>query len=389
MSGASTDLCGELVYNRTSRIQVVRARWNTIRCHKLVDNVIMQEPNIVSSRSKQAVKLDDVAALAKVSPSTVSLYVRHPEKVSEKTGRKIQQAIDELGYVHNKIASQFTAGRSSSMAVIVPSISNITFSSFVQQIEHIVSEAGFQLYIASHDHSMEKEEQQVRSILQWSPAAIALTGAKHSEATIRMLQHSGVPVVQAWQVGEQSPFPAQVGIDHVKIGYDAVQYLLRSGCQRIAYFTTRFADDVRAQSRYAGFCQALNEAGIPPLLVEIPHSENIYPAAREALIKALIKERNLDGIFASNDMIATALLMETVERNIRVPEQLSILGFGDFPSSGYLAPVTLSSININTDKVASRTAAMMLAMAHKADYAGEIVDVGFDLIPRQSTRFVL
>ncbi|MGL5603893.1 MAG: substrate-binding domain-containing protein, partial [Plesiomonas sp.] len=97
----------------------------------------------------------------------------------------------------------------------------------------------------------------------------------------------------------------------------------------------------------------------------------------------------LDGIFASNDMIATALLMETVERNIRVPEQLSILGFGDFPSSGYLAPVTLSSININTDKVASRTAAMMLAMAHKADYTGEIVDVGFDLIPRQSTRFVL
>ncbi|MGL5799906.1 MAG: LacI family DNA-binding transcriptional regulator, partial [Plesiomonas sp.] len=130
------------------------------------------------SRSKQAVKLDDVAAQAKVSPSTVSLYVRLPEKVSEKTGRKIQQAIDELGYVHNKIASQFTAGRSSSMAVIVPSISNITFSSFVQQIEHVVSEAGFQLYIASHDHSMEKEEQQVRSILQWSPAAIALTGAK-------------------------------------------------------------------------------------------------------------------------------------------------------------------------------------------------------------------
>ncbi|MGL5757926.1 LacI family DNA-binding transcriptional regulator [Plesiomonas sp.] len=340
------------------------------------------------SRSKQAVKLDDVAALAKVSPSTVSLYVRLPEKVSEKTGRKIQQAIDELGYVHNKIASQFTAGRSSSMAVIVPSISNITFSSFVQQIEHVVSEAGFQLYIASHDHSMEKEEQQVRSILQWSPAAIALTGAKHSETTIRMLQHSGVPVVQAWQVGEQSPFPAQVGIDHAKVGYDAVQYLLRSGCQRIAYFTTRFADDVRAQNRYAGFCQALNEVGMPPLLVEIPHSENIYPATREALLKALIKERNMDGIFASNDMIATALLMETVERNIRVPAQLSILGFGDFPSSGYLAPVTLSSININVDEVASRTAEMMLMMAKKADYTGEIVDVGFDLIPRQSTRFV-
>lgn len=110
----------------------------------------------MSSRSKQTVKLDDVAALAKVSPSTVSLYVRHPDKVKANTGHKIQRAIDELGYVHNKIASQFTAGRSSAMAIIVPSISNITFSTFVQQIEHIVSDAGFQLYIASHDHSMEK-----------------------------------------------------------------------------------------------------------------------------------------------------------------------------------------------------------------------------------------
>ncbi|PJG60677.1 LacI family DNA-binding transcriptional regulator [Aeromonas cavernicola] len=343
----------------------------------------------MSSRSKQTIKLDDVAALAKVSPSTVSLYVRHPDKVSDKTGRKIQLAIDELGYVHNKIASQFTAGRSSSMAIIVPSISNITFSNFVQQIEHIVSDAGFQLYIASHDHSMEKEEQQVRAILQWSPAAIALTGAKHSDATIRMLEHCGAPVIQAWQIGEPSPFAAQVGIDHIRVGYDAATYLLRSGCQRIAYFTTRFADDVRAQSRYNGFCQALEQAGIAPLLVEIPYSENVYPAAREILIKTLLKERQLDGIFASNDMIATALLMETVERRIKVPEQLAIIGFGDFPSSGYLAPVTLSSININIHAVANHTAAMMLQMARDPDYKGDIIDVGFDLIPRQSTRFVL
>jgi LacI family gluconate utilization system Gnt-I transcriptional repressor len=343
----------------------------------------------MNQRSKQSIKLDDVAALAKVSPSTVSLYVRHPNKVSDKNGRKIQIAIDELGYVHNKIASQFTAGRSSSMAVIVPSISNITFSNFVQNIEHIVSDAGYQLYIASHSHSMEKEEQQIRSILQWSPAAITLTGAKHSDATIKMLKHSGVPVVQAWQVGEKSPFCAQVGIDHIKVGYDAASYLLRSGCKKIAYFSTRFDDDVRAQSRYIGFCKALEERKIKPLLVEIPYSENIYPATRETLIKTLLKSRDMDGIFASSDMIATALLMEAIERRIKVPEQLSIIGFGDFPSSGYLAPVTLSSINININSVANQTAIMMIRMAKDLDYKGDIIDAGFDLIPRQSTHFVL
>ena len=341
------------------------------------------------SRNKQNVKLDDVAKIAKVSPSTVSLYVRHPEKVSVKTGQKIQFAIDNLGYVHNKIASQFTAGRSSAMAVIVPSISNITFSSFVQQIESIVSDAGFQLYIASHDHSMKKEEQQVRSILQWSPAAIALTGAKHSDTTIRMLEHSSVPVIQAWQVGETSPFKAQVGVDHALIGYEAATYLLRTGCKKIAYFTTRFDDDVRAQSRYNGFHQALESSGIQPLLVEIPYNDNIYPSARDTLIKTLFKERKLDGIFASNDSIGTALLMEAISRGIPVPEQLSIVGFGDFPSSAYLSPITLSSININIYSVASQTASMMLNMARDTNYKGDIIDAGFDIIPRQSSRFVL
>lgn len=341
------------------------------------------------SRSKQIIKLNDVAELAKVSPSTVSLYIRHPNKVSEKNGRKIQHAINELGYVHNKIASQFTAGRSSSMAVIVPSISNITFSNFVQRIENIVSDAGFQLYIASHGHSMEKEEQQIRALLQWSPAAISLTGAKHSDTTIRMLEHSGVPVVQAWEIGSQSHFSAQVGIDHIQVGNDAANYLLRSGCKKIAYFTTRFSDDVRAQSRYEGFKQALDKAGIAPLLIEIPYSDNIYPKTRSVLIQTLLKERQLDGIFATNDTIATALLMETIERKIKVPEQLSIIGFGDFPSSGYLAPITLSSINVNTNTIANQTANMMLKMAREPDYHGEIIDVGFDLVPRQSTRFVL
>ncbi|MGL5948351.1 MAG: LacI family DNA-binding transcriptional regulator [Aeromonas sp.] len=343
----------------------------------------------MSLRSKQAVKLDDVARAAHVSPSTVSLYIRQPERVSEKSGRKIARAIDELGYVHNKIASQFTAGRSTSMAVVVPSISNITFSRFVQHIEHQVSAAGYQLYIASHDHSMQKEEEQIRAILQWSPAAIALTGAKHSETAIRMLTHSGVPVVQTWQVGVDSPFRAQVGLDHQRIGFEVGSYLLRSGCQRLAFFASRFNDDVRAQQRYQGFCQALASAHLTPLLVEVPYSENPYPSARETLIKTLLKERELDGIFATNDVIATALLMEAISRGIRVPEQLSIIGFGDFPSSGYLAPVTLSTINPNIGGIADRTAAMLLAMAQSGQDSAEIVDVGFDLIPRQSTRFVL
>ncbi|HDG1677758.1 TPA: LacI family DNA-binding transcriptional regulator [Kluyvera ascorbata] len=336
-------------------------------------------------RSRQIVKLDDVAQRAGVSPSTVSLYIRQPERVSEKTGKKIQTAIDALGYVHNKIASQFTGGQSSNMAVVLPSLANTFFSHVVQRIESTVSAHGFQLSIASHDHSLDKEEEQIRSILQWSPAVIAIAGADHKPSTLRMLHNSGVPVIQMWQV-DGGTFAAQVGNDHEKIGYAAACYLIETGCGKPAYFTTRFKDDIRARIRYAGFCRALEERGKTPLLVDIPSGDNIWQGSREILMKTLVKERGLDGIFCTSDSIATALLMEAQARGISVPDQLSILGYGDFPSSAWLSPVTLSSVNLNADEMAVRTAEMMLKMSNERTYKGEVVDIGFEIMPRGSTR---
>ncbi|MEM8025960.1 LacI family DNA-binding transcriptional regulator [Morganella morganii] len=336
-------------------------------------------------RSRQIVKLDDVAHQAGVSPSTVSLYIRQPGRVSDKTGKKIRAAIDDLGYVHNKIASQFTGGRSCNMAVIIPSLANVTFSYVIQRIESVVSGQGFQLSIASHDHSLDKEEEQVRAILEWSPAVIAIAGADHKASTLKMLQNSGIPVVQMWQV-DGSEFSAQIGNNQEQIGYSAARYLIDTGCEALAYFTTRFDDDIRARTRYHGFCRALAEKGKKNLLVDIPQTVNIWQASREILVQTLVRAREIDGIFCTSDAIATALLMETLARDIKVPEQLSILGFGDFPSSAWLAPVTLSSIKWNADEIADRTAEMMLKMAQDTRWPGEIIDVGFEIIPRGSTR---
>ncbi|QZA81731.1 LacI family DNA-binding transcriptional regulator [Deefgea piscis] len=340
------------------------------------------------SRFKPAVKLDDVAAHSGVSPSTVSLYMRHPDKVSAKSAEKISRAIEELGYVRNKIASQFTGGARLSMAVIVPSVANIIFGEAVQLIEKIVSEEGFQLLIASHNHSLEKEEAQVRSFLEWSPAAIALAGPEHTDATIKMLQQSGVPVVQMWQV-EGQRFSAQVGVDHFSIGYHATRYLYETGCQKVAFFTTRFEEDVRAGKRYTGYLKAVAEQDQLPIVVNVPQSDNIYTATRPLLLKTMIKERGLDGIVASNDGIGAALLIEAADKGIAVPDKLSVLGFGDFPISAHLAPASLSTINIHAPCIAETTGKMMLRMNRDIDYQGDIVDVGYEIIPRGSTRLVI
>ncbi|WP_108650261.1 LacI family DNA-binding transcriptional regulator [Dongshaea marina] len=340
-------------------------------------------------RTKQTVKLDDVAALAGVSPSTVSLYVRHPHKVSEKSGSKIRQAIDELGYVHNRIASQFTGGRSHTMAVVVPSIANIIFGRTLQQIEKRISAAGYQLQIASHDHCLEKEEQQIRSMLEWSPAVIAVTGLEHTPNTLKLLKSSGIPVVQMWEVGGDD-FPAQVGLDHFKAGFEAARYLYESGCSKVAYFTVRLKDDIRAQKRSAGYLEAVRQFGEhPPIILDMPRSDNTFETSRNFLTRTLVKDRGLDGIIASNDDIGTAVLMESFDKEIEIPRQLSVMGFGDFPLSAHLSPHSLSSVNLNTDRVAEAAAQMMLRLSEEEGYRGEVVDVGYEIIPRGSTRLLI
>lgn len=339
-------------------------------------------------KATQTVKIDDVALHAKVSPSTVSLYIRKPEKVSKKTGDKIQKSIDELGYVYNKIASQFTGSKSKSISVVVPSISNEVISDLLQQLEELVSQEGFQLKIASHDHNLHKEEEQVRSMLEWSPSVLMITGKEHTEATNKMLESSSTTIIQLLDL--DGDLSVRVGLDHEKSGFDTTQYLIDSGCKRIAYFSTRYEDDIRAQKRYQGYCQALNNADQQqePVLIDIPYTRNSYEDARRYLSQALANHRGIDGIVATNDAIGIGVILEATQRGIAIPEQLSVIGFGDFSISSCLSPISLSSVNLNSQTIAKELAKLAFESYHDENFTPRVINTGYSIVPRGSTKLI-
>ncbi|WP_045419565.1 LacI family DNA-binding transcriptional regulator [Vibrio campbellii] len=339
-------------------------------------------------KATQTVKIDDVAFHAKVSPSTVSLFIRKPEKVSKKTGDKIQKSIDELGYVYNKIASQFTGSKSKTISIIVPSISNEVFSDILQRLEEIVSTKGFQLKIASHDHNLIKEEEQIRSMLEWSPSTLIITGQEHTESSKKMLNNTSSTVIQMMDL--DGTFSRQVGFDQEKSGFDATQYLRDSGCRKIAFFATRFEDDIRAQKRYNGYCKAISnfEGGCTPILIDIPYSRNSYEDARRHLSQALAKHRGIDGIVATNDAIGIGSMIEAHERGIKIPEQMSVIGFGDFSISACLAPITLSSVNLHSEQMAQKLAELTFASFDSTTPLEKNIDTGYSIIPRGSTKLI-
>lgn len=338
----------------------------------------------------QTVKIEDVAVHANVSPSTVSLYIRKPEKVSTKTGTKIQKSIDALGYVYNKIASQFTGSKSKVISVIVPSISNEVIGDILQQLEDLISKEGFQLKIASHNHNLEKEEMQIRSMLEWSPSTLVITGQEHTENTKKLLNSTSATVIQLLELGGE--ISHQIGFDHVKSGYDTTKYLLDTGCKKVAYFTTRYDDDVRAQKRFDGYQKALEEAEShvykEAILIDIPYTRNTYEDARRHLSQSLANHRGIDGIIATNDAIGIGIILEASHKGIAIPNQLSVIGFGDFSISSCLSPISLSSVNLNNTRIAQELAKVAIENYHSNDAEGRIIDTGYSITPRESTKLV-
>ncbi|MCC2650669.1 MAG: LacI family transcriptional regulator, partial [Microvirga sp.] len=255
-------------------------------------------------RKMQRVTMMDVAKLAQVSPSTVSLYLRKPAAVSPAAGQEIARAISTLGYVPNLVAGGLAAASSKVVSVIVPSIRNAFFAETVSTLQSELAAEGLQVILGHSEYGEDQEEALVRTALAWAPAAVVLTGLSHSAETRKLLQASGVPVIEMWEIGGK-PVDMAVGFSHPQVGASAARHLLSKGRRSIAFLGARMQEDHRAAKRASGFAEeAKRDAGQAACeIINHPGAATVE-AGSLLLSRALQQVPNLDGIACSNDLIA-------------------------------------------------------------------------------------
>src|SRR5690606_4433158 len=185
-------------------------------------------------RRAQRVTLREVATLAGVSPSTVSLYVRRPAAVSTVRAQRIAAAIAELGYVPNLMAGGLAAAASRIVSVIVPSIRNASFAETVAALQTALGAEALQVMLGHTEYSEAQEEALVRAALSWAPAAIVLTGLGHSAGTRALIGGSDVPVVEMWELGGEV-IDMAVGFSHGEAGAAAARHLVSRGRRNIVF----------------------------------------------------------------------------------------------------------------------------------------------------------
>ncbi len=333
-------------------------------------------------RSTQRTTMSDVARIADVSPSTVSLFLREPDAVSEARRLRIQRAIDALRYVPNRMAGALAAASTRVVGVIVPSLVNSFFAETVSALQSALMAEGYQILIGHTNYDAEREEELVRTFLSWSPSGIVLTGLGHSRATRQMLEGSSVPVVEMWEVGPQ-PIDLMVGFSHADVGRLQTRHLIERGCRAIAFLGAQLDKDARAAQRAQGYRDVVNShtgLAAPEIAVADAQSASAGAVAFEGLLE---RRPEVDGVVFSNDILALGAFMEAQRRGIAIPEQMRMIGFGglDF-TSGRVAD--LSTIVPPRREIGENVAQMLLARISKRETPTRII---LDPVPvfRRST----
>ncbi|HTO66016.1 MAG TPA: LacI family DNA-binding transcriptional regulator [Bradyrhizobium sp.] len=333
----------------------------------------------------QRVTIMDVAARAKLSPSTVSLYFRKPGAVSAAASATIARAIEALDYVPNLMAGGLAAASSRVASIIVPSVRNAFFAETVAAMQSELGRQRLQVMLGHTEYDEREEEDLVRTALSWAPAAIVLTGLSHNAVTRRLLRDSPVPVVEIWELGGE-PIDMAVGFHHAEVGSMAASHLVQRGRRRLLFLGARLHEDRRAGQRAQGFVDTARS--LPDVSAEI--IRHPAPATAEVgamlLAEALRRCPEVDGIACSNDHVALGAMFECQRLGVAIPARLSVVGFGDLSFSAACNP-SMTTIRPPGDLIGKEAARLLIARIANTEGNAErsVIDTRFSLLHRQSS----
>lgn len=333
-----------------------------------------------SRRSSGAITLRDVAKLAGVAPITASRVMNTPDQVSPEVRQRVLDAVQRTGYVPNRMAGGLASARSRLIAAVVPSTVMSVFMETIEALNSTLFDAGYQLMLGQSGYCADREELLLEAIIGRRPDGIFLTGIMGAGKGRTRLVASGIPVVETWDL-TPTPIDMLVGFSHLDIGRAVAQFFVAKGRKRLALVT---AEDERAARRAAAFAEAAEQAGLPPVYVVNVGAQRSLRSGRDALARLVHECPEADAVFCSSDLLAVGVATEARARQIAVPGQLAIMGFGDVPFVADMLPA-LSTVQINGAHIGRLAARYLMDRAEGREVDPAVVQVDFSIVERDTT----
>ncbi|MNQ90866.1 HTH-type transcriptional repressor PurR [compost metagenome] len=306
--------------------------------------------------------IKDVAALAGISYTTVSHVVNKTRPVSEEVRIKVEAAIKTLDYVPSAVARSLKAKTTATIGLLVPNSLNPYFAELARGIEDYCERNGYCVILCNSDDNPDKQRSYLRVLLEKRIDGLIVASAGGDAGLAEGLTGVRTPMV----IVDRGVNVDLVRIDHEYGAYLATRHLLELGHRDIAMIGGPAGTSV-AQMRLAGYRRALQEAGVEENRERMLESDFTSTGGYNAAA-ILLEKSPPSAIFAGNDMIGIGVLRAAAERNVRVPSELSVIGFDDIQMSRYVYPAltTVGQSILQLGEMAAEVLLRRIATPHMA-----------------------
>ncbi|WP_340199770.1 LacI family DNA-binding transcriptional regulator [Ascidiimonas sp. W6] len=340
---------------------------------------------------KKKITLKQIARELDVSVSTVSKALRDSKEISQDTRQKIKAFAKLYNYKPNNIAISLKNKKTKNIGVIIPEIVHHFFTMVITGIERVANGLGYNVIVCLSNESFDKEVINMEMLANGSIDGFIMALSKETQKNkdfhhLREVVNQGMPLVMFDRIADEI-YCDKVVIDDAEGAYKAVNHLIKTGCKRIALFTT--VDYVSVgKLRTLGYKNALEDANFPfneELILKIEDIDNC-----DQSIKEFFDNQDFDAIFAVNELFAVTGMKEAYKRGFKIPDDISFIGFTDGILSKHAIP-SLTTVVQHGVEMGEAAAKMLIEKLEETEeeesFRTEVIKTS--LLERNSTKKIL
>ena len=326
------------------------------------------------------ISIKEIARLAGTSVATVSRVINQNGRFSKETEKRVREIIEKYNYRPNELARSLRVDKAQVVGVIVPDITNEFFSYIARKIEVDLLKQGYMAVICDTNESLEMEKQYIETLKAMRIGGIIYVSGDQKIEPIKDIP--AVYVDRKPEFVEEGQGSCFTGCDNYQGGYLAAERLIKAGRKCIA--VVLHAKTIATQDkRLNGYRQALHDYGIPYAEELVYKVEHVGMEQGYQITKRMLESANqTDGIFYSSDILAIGALQYFHEENIKIPEEISIIGIDDIPLSARVVPA-LTTVKQDYLKFGSLAANAIIKMM-KGDQEKRTYILSMELIERET-----